>query len=133
MFPAAGATMDRFGRLAAMVPAYGLMALGLFGLALAQSATAAVVASIVMGIGNGLASGTLLTLSSDLAPDNDPGPFLAAIATISDVGKFVGPLVVGVVADSANLSTAAAVLGALLVVAVAWLLLLVGETGEPSG
>lgn len=132
LFPAAGATMDRFGRLWAMVPAYGLMALGLFGLALAGDATTAIVASIVMGIGNGLASGTMLTLSSDLAPAEDPGPFLAAIATISDIGKFAGPLLVGIVADTADLGTAAAVLGGLLVVAVVWLLLVVGETGAPT-
>ena len=132
LFPAAGATMDRFGRLAAMVPAYGLMAVGLFALALAESATAAVVASVVIGIGNGLASGTMLTLSSDLAPAEDPGPFLAAIATVSDIGKFVGPLLVGLVADWASLGSAATALGAMLVFAVVWLLVVVGETGRPS-
>ena len=132
LFPIAGATMDRFGRLAAMVPAYGLMAAGLFGLAVAGSATTAVVASIVVGIGNGFASGTMLTLSSDLAPAEDPGPFLAAIATISDIGKFAGPLLVGVVADSASLATAATVLGALLVIAIVWLVVVVGETGQPT-
>ncbi len=135
LFPLAGATMDRFGRLFAMVPSYGLMAAGLFGLAFADDATTAIIASVVMGIGNGFASGTMLTLSSDLAPADHPGPFLAAIATISDIGKFVGPLLVGIVADNVagdveGLGAAAGVLGAILAFAVVWLVVVVGETGD---
>ncbi len=133
LFPAAGATMDRFGRLWCMVPAYGLMAAGLFWLAFADNAGTAIGASIVIGVGNGLASGTMLTLSSDLAPADDPGPFLAAIATVSDIGKFVGPLLVGLIADAAGLGTSAAALGAMLAVAVVWLIVVVGETrGAPE-
>ena len=133
LFPAAGATMDRFGRLWCMVPAYGLMAVGLFWLAVVDTAATAIAASIVVGVGNGLASGTMLTLSSDLAPADDPGPFLAAIATISDIGKFVGPLLVGLVADAAGLGTSAAALGVMLAVAVVWLIVVVGGTrGTPQ-
>lgn len=134
LFPIAGFVMDRFGRLAAMVPAFSLIAVGLSILGVAETTTMAVVAGAVMGIGNGLSSGALLTLGSDLAPAGSPGPFLAAIAVIQDVGKVLGPLVVGFVGSAASLATASLVLAALMVVVIAWLVFVLGETrGRRTG
>lgn len=133
LFPVAGYTMDRFGRLAAIVPSFGLLGIGLFLLAIADSATAVSVAAVVIGIGNGMGSGTMLTLSSDLAPVVGPSQFLAAMGTIRDAGKIVGPLAVGALADSAGLSTAASVLGVVAFVAIAVIAIGVGETrGRPA-
>jgi MFS family permease len=128
LFPVAGYVLDRFGRLAAMVPSFGLIAIGLVVLGFADTTGAAVVAGAIMGIGNGLSSGSLLTLGSDLAPADAPGPFLAAIAVIQDVGKIIGPLLVGFVGSAASLGTASLVLAGLMVFVIAWLVLVVGET-----
>jgi MFS family permease len=128
LFPVAGFVMDRFGRLAAMIPSFSLIALGLVVLALAESTTAAIGAGVIMGVGNGLSSGSMLTLGSDLTPRGDPAPFLSAIAVVQDVGKIVGPLVVGFVGAAFGLSASAAVLAVLMLTVVLWLLTVVGET-----
>ncbi|MEM7139712.1 MAG: MFS transporter [Actinomycetota bacterium] len=130
LFPVSGWLMDRRGRLASMVPAFSLMALGLVILALADSVAIAVVAGIVMGLGNGLSAGTMLTLSTDMAPVDEPGPFIAGFHTLSGIGTIVGPLAVGWVADAVGLSAAAAVLAAMLAFGVAWIALVIGETGH---
>jgi MFS family permease len=128
LFPVAGFVMDRFGRLAAMIPSFSLIAIGLIVLAMAESTTAAIGAGVIMGVGNGLSSGSMLTLGSDLAPRSDPAPFLAAIAVIQDLGKIIGPLVVGFVGAAFGLSASATVLAVLMVTVVVWLLTVVGET-----
>ena len=130
LFPVAGVVMDRVGRLAAMIPSFGLIAVGLVVLGLADTTFWAVVAGAVMGIGNGLGSGALLTFGSDLAPSQAPGPFLAAIAVIQDVGKIIGPLVVGFVGSATSLGTASFVLAGLMLFVIVWMVVVIGETGD---
>lgn len=129
LFPAAGYVMDRFGRLAAMVPAFGTIAVGLLMLAAADSTRSVVTAGAVIGIGNGLSSGTMLTLGSDLAPSDATGPFLAGLAAMQDGGRVVGPLLVGVIGAGAGLGAASVALAAVLIAAVIWLVFVIGETG----
>lgn len=130
LFPVAGWLSDRFGRLASMVPAFSLMAAGLALLGLADTVTQAVVAGVVMGFGNGLSAGSMLTLSTDLAPADEPGPFIAGFHTLSGSGAFLGPLAVGWVADVHGLGAAALVLAAGLMAGVVWLALVIGETAR---
>lgn len=129
LFPLSGLIMDRYGRLHAMLPAYGLLGVGLALLAVAEGPTMAVVAGAVMGVGNGLSSGSLFTLGSDLAPPESPGPFLGAMAVMTDAGRVAGPLLVGIVADSAGLGWASWALAGVAALAVLWLGLVIGETG----
>ncbi len=129
LFPAAGFVMDRFGRLFAMVPAFATIAVGLVMLGVADSTTAVVVAGAVIGIGNGLSSGTMLTFGSDLAPADATGPFLAGLAAMQDAGRVVGPLLVGAIGAGAGLGAASIALAVVLVAAVAWLVIVIGETG----
>lgn len=129
LFPAAGFVMDRFGRLAAMVPAFGTIAVGLLMLAAADSTRSVVVAGAVIGVGNGLSSGTMLTLGSDLAPADSTGPFLAGLAAMQDGGRVVGPLLVGMIGAGAGLGAASVALAVVLIVAIVWLVTVVGETG----
>ena len=131
LFPIAGWLSDRFGRLTSMVPAFSLMAVGLALLGFADTVTQAVVAGVIMGFGNGLSAGSMLTLSTDLAPADEPGPFIAGFHTLSGAGTFVGPFAVGWVAEAYGLGTAALVLAATLMAGVAWLALVIGETSRP--
>lgn len=133
LFPVAGFVMDRFGRLAAMIPSFSLIAIGLVVLGLADTTRAAIVAGVVMGVGNGLSSGSMLTLGSDLAPRDEPAPILAAIAVIQDMGKIIGPLVVGFVGATIGLSASSLVLAALMATVIVWLLVVVGETSAAHG
>ncbi len=133
LFPVAGYTMDRFGRLAAIVPAFGLLAAGLFLLSARPTTGGIIAAAVVMGIGNGIGSGSMLTVSSDLAPRHAPSEFLGALGTIRDSGKVAGPIIVGILADNASLSTSSFVLGVIALGAVGLFVFGVGETRDWSG
>jgi MFS family permease len=128
LFPAAGYLMDRYGRLAAIVPSFSLLGVGLLLLAGASSHGAIMIAAAVIGIGNGLGSGTMMTLSSDLAPPDSPGEFLAALGTIREIGRILGPLGVGFLADWAGLGTAAFAMALVAFLGVAIMIFGVGET-----
>lgn len=128
VFPLSGVLMDRFGRLYAIVPAFTVMAAGMVLLGLSDTATDVAIASVLIGLGNGATSGAVLTLGADLAPDGEQGPFLAGFNLVSNLGLFIGPLVVGAVADASGLDMAAFALGAILLAGVAWIALVVGET-----
>ena len=128
IFPISGVLMDRFGRLYSIVPAFTVMAIGMVLLGLADTATDVAIASVLIGLGNGATSGAVLTLGADLAPDGEQGPYLAGFNLVSNLGLFVGPFVVGTVADASGLDASAFALGAILMAGVAWIALVVGET-----
>jgi MFS family permease len=128
LFPLSGYVMDRLGRLAAIVPAYALLALGLLSLLVVDSATGVLLSGLVMGLGNGLSAGSLFTLSSDLAPEEGTASFLSAVALLTDGGRVLGPLVVAVVASLGSLDGAAVGLALVMTLGLLWLVAVVGET-----
>ncbi|MHA3723884.1 MFS transporter [Leucobacter sp. HY1910] len=115
LFYASGQITDRFGRLWATTPAMVLMGAGLIVLAftadLANATGWWLAIGAVLGVGNGLSSGLLLTLGSDLAPRGNPAPFFGSWHTISDAGGAAAPLIIAGVA-AVSLPAAAAVMGA---------------------
>jgi len=134
LFPVSGHVMDRLGRLSAMVPAYGLLTVGLFLLASADTTTGVLAAGLVMGVGNGLSSGSLFTLGSDVAPPEGTASFLSAVSVVTDSGRVLGPLLVGLVAAAAGLAWAAVALAVVMALGVLWLAMVVGETSDrPTG
>uniref|UniRef100_UPI00211A3875 MFS transporter n=1 Tax=Microbacterium sp. BF1 TaxID=2821146 RepID=UPI00211A3875 len=76
LFYASGQVMDRFGRLWAAMPAMVLMGAGFLALSFTHDVDAAVLwfgmFAAVLGVGNGLSSGILLTLGADVAPKREP-------------------------------------------------------------
>lgn len=130
LFPVAGHVMDRFGRLYAIVPAFGLLAVGLVALGSANSVAAVIAATVTMGIGNGLSAGTMLTLGSDVAPRAETSDFLAGFAAIQGIGQISGPVIVGLMAVQMSLSASAYALAAVMAAAIAWIVLVVGETKD---
>ncbi|WP_374974701.1 MFS transporter [Microbacterium trichothecenolyticum] len=125
LFYASGQVMDRFGRLWAALPAMILMGAGFVALALThdlpQAAMWFAMFAAVLGVGNGLSSGILLTLGADVAPKADPAPFLGSWRTLTDAGGAVAPLLVSGIAAVASLSVATGIMGAVgLVGAVAF-------------
>lgn len=131
LVPVSGILMDRFGRLWGMVPAFSLAALGLMSLGFAwfgDSLVGVVLAGVLIGVGNGMSSGSLLTLGSDIAPADATSEFLAGFAAIGDLGRVFGPIVVGFVAASFSLGAAAITLALIAAVAILWLISVIGET-----
>ena len=115
LFYASGQVMDRFGRLWAALPAMVLMGAGFVALAfthdLPQAAMWFAMFAAVLGVGNGLSSGILLTLGADAAPKAEPAPFLGSWRTLTDAGGAVAPLLVSGIAAVASLAVATGVMG----------------------
>lgn len=117
LFYASGQVMDRFGRLWAALPAMLLMGLGFIALSFThdgdQAAMWFALFAAVLGVGNGLSSGILLTLGADAAPQEEPAAFLGSWRTLTDAGGAVAPLVVSATAAVFSLSVATGVMGAI--------------------
>lgn len=115
LFYASGQVMDRFGRLWAAMPAMLLMGAGFFALAFTHDGDAAVLwfgmLAAVLGVGNGLSSGILMTLGADSAPQQNPAAFLGSWRTLTDAGGACAPLIVAGVTAIVSLPVAAAVMG----------------------
>ncbi len=116
LFYPAGHIMDTWGRKFAIVPSFLLQGLGMLLIPLATGFTGLMAFAAVIGLGNGLSSGTMMTLGTDLAPEDSLGEFLGVWRFIGDAGGTAGPLAVGAVAGVMSLAASAivlAVIGAL--------------------
>jgi MFS family permease len=99
LFYASGAIMDRFGRRWAAVPtAVGLGVAHLL-VAFAFDSPTFLAIAILMAVVNGVGSGVILVLGSDLAPADARNEFLASYRLLTDAAVAgAGPLLVGVAA-----------------------------------
>lgn len=128
MFIPAGMVMDRFGRKWAIVPSFALLGLGIALLPLTGTFISLALVGAFIGFANGLGSGTMLTISSDLAPPDTRGEFLGIWRFVGDAGFTAAPLIVGTVADLLALSAAALAMGVIGAAAAAVFLFFVPET-----
>lgn len=115
LFYASGQVMDRFGRLWAALPAMVLMSAGFLALSLTHELDTAsmwfAMFAAVLGVGNGLSSGILLTLGADVAPAADPAPFLGSWRTLTDAGGAIAPLLISGITAVLSLPFATAAMG----------------------
>lgn len=115
LFYASGQVMDRFGRLWAAMPAMVLMGAGFLAMSFTHDLDAAVLwfglFAGVLGVGNGLSSGILLTLGADVAPKREPAAFLGSWRTLTDAGGAIAPLLVAAITAVSALPFAAAAMG----------------------
>ncbi len=123
LFYASGQVMDRFGRLWAALPAMVLMGAGFLALSFTHELSSAAMwyamFAAVLGVGNGLSSGILLTLGADVAPPTDPAAFLGSWRTLTDAGGAVAPLIVSALAAVASLSVGVGAMGLIAVLGAA--------------
>lgn len=113
LFYPAGWVMDRFGRKAAIVPSFLLQGIAMALVPLAGGFAGLMAVAALGGLGNGLSSGTMMTLGADLAPRGALAEFLGLWRFIGDLGHMSGPLLVGFVAQAAGLGPSALAVGAL--------------------
>ncbi|MDR0283903.1 MAG: MFS transporter [Propionibacteriaceae bacterium] len=121
LFFLGGFIMDRFGRMWVALPSMVILGIGLASLALAHSAWAVVIVAAVLGLGNGIGSGIIMTLGSDASPDVGRAQFLSGWRLFSDTGNAVGPLALSAVTGLASLGVATVALGGVSVVGAGWL------------
>jgi MFS family permease len=128
LFYPAGYLMDRFGRKFAYVPSFAIQGLGMALIPFTAGFWGLLLAASVIGLGNGLGSGTMMTLGADLAPDDSRGEFLGIWRLIGDAGTTGGPIAVGGIADLLGLSLATFTIAGVGLLAASMLGLLVPET-----
>ncbi|PWC03862.1 MFS transporter [Agromyces badenianii] len=117
LFYASGQIMDRFGRLWSAIPGLLGMAVGHIALAfthdLPSNALWFTGIAVWLGLANGITSGIIMTLGADLAPRQNPAPFLGAFRMIGDTGGAGAPLMIAAVTSIASIMAANVVVGAL--------------------
>lgn len=128
MFYPAGWLMDRRGRKHAIVPSFLIMGLGLLLVPFTTGFGSLLAAGLLIGLGNGVGSGTMMTLGADLAPPDATGEFLGLWRMIGDAGMVGGPLLVGTVAQVTTLGASATAVAMVAVAASGWFALRVPET-----
>lgn len=128
LFYPAGLLMDHRGRKFAIVPCFATQAIGMALIPLSGSFAGLLAVALLIAFGNGLGSGTMMTLGADLAPPKSRGEFLGVWRLIGDSGFTGAPLVVGAVADLVVLPAAALAMSGAGFTAVMIFALLVPET-----
>lgn len=121
LFYPGGAIMDRFGRMWVALPAMLVMGAGFLLLPLSGTAVVIGLVACFMGLGNGISSGIVLTLGSDVAPDEGRRQFLGGWRLCADLGNVAGPGLISLVSLAFPLGAAAIVLGLVTWFGAGWL------------
>jgi MFS family permease len=134
LFYPAGHIMDRYGRKFAMVPCFLTQAVAMAAIPFTHSFAGLLLATALLGLGNGIGSGSMMTLGADLAPRDSIGEFLGAWRLVGDTGHMGAPLVVGGIADLLGLSPATFAIAGFGLLAAGTFAFLVPETltGRPT-
>ncbi len=94
LFYPGGKVMDRFGRLWVAIPSMLVMGVSMALLPLTGSATTLCMVGLVLGLGNGIGSGIIMTIAADVAPEEGRSSFLGVWRLSQDLGESVGPLLI---------------------------------------
>ncbi|HSU73716.1 MAG TPA: MFS transporter [Terrabacter sp.] len=121
LFYPSGWLMDRYGRVAAAVPSMLVLGLGMVVLPLATSLVAVTAAATVLGVGNGLGAGLIMTLGADASPADGRAQFLGGWRLCADLGRAAGPLALSGLSAVLSLGASAVVLGVGALVGAGWL------------
>lgn len=137
-----GFILDRFGRKPVAVAFLSVTSIACLVLALASTSWIAlsyssalawlITATLLLGAGNGLSSGIVVTMGADLAPRSHPEEFIGVWRILNDSGAAVGPAISGAVGGVSSLGTAAVLLAILGVVGIGIVWVLVPETLKRS-
>lgn len=119
MFYPAGMTMDRFGRRRVVVPSMLILGSSLLLMPLAGGVGTFAAVAMLMGLGNGLGSGIIMTIGADISPEGSRAAFLGAWRLFADVGNGLGPVLVSAVTAIASLAAAIAAAGGVAYLAAA--------------
>ncbi|WP_423219037.1 MFS transporter [Zhihengliuella halotolerans] len=103
VFYPAGHVMDRFGRIYSAVPCLLLLGVALALLPLAADVQALAWVGALMGFGNGLGTGIVMTLGADYAPAHARPQFLGIWRLLTDAGMMAGPVALSAVTAVATL------------------------------
>ena len=121
LFYLGGSIMDRLGRRAVAVPAMVIMGV-CFGLLPLTTTFATILTDAVMlGLGNGISSGVVMTLGSDASPAVGRPQFLAGWRLTTGLGQAGGPLLITAITAVAPLAWACVAVAAVGLIGAGWL------------
>ena len=103
VFYPAGKLMDRKGRQWVAIPSTMLMGTALLLIPLTGSFVGLLLAALLIGFGNGISSGLVMTLGADFSPDRGRGQFLGLWRFMADAGSTGGPVLLSGVTAIASL------------------------------
>ena len=103
VFYPAGKVMDRRGRLWVALPSTLIMGTALMLIPLTAGFTSLLLVVLLVGFGNGISSGLVMTLGADFSPDNGRGQFLGLWRFIADAGQTGGPVLLSAVTAAVSL------------------------------
>jgi MFS family permease len=121
VFYPAGKLMDRKGRRWVAVPSMVIMGVALLLTPLTQGATTLLLAAALIGFGNGIGSGMVMTLGADHSPRAGRAHFLGLWRLMSDIGSSCGPALLSSLAALLSLGSGIALTGLLAFAAAAQL------------
>jgi MFS family permease len=105
VFYPAGKVMDKKGRAWVAVPSMLVMAFALMLTPLAHDAATLLAVSLVIGFGNGIGAGMIMTLGADYSPVVGRAHFLGLWRLMADVGSTGGPALLSAVTALVSLAT----------------------------
>jgi MFS family permease len=111
LFYPAGSVMDRFGRKWVAVPSMVMLGLAHLLLPLTGGVASLTGVALLMGIGNGMGAGIIMTLGADASPPVGRAQFLGAFRLCADAGVGAGPFLIAGVTTLGGLAPAVLVMG----------------------
>ncbi len=113
VFYPAGKVMDRRGRAWVAVPSMLILGVAMMLTPFTHSATTLLLASLLIGFGNGIGSGMIMTLGADYSPVVGRAHFLGLWRLMSDMGSTGGPALLSAVTAALSLAAGIWCTGAL--------------------
>lgn len=110
-FYPAGKVMDVYGRRWVAVPSAIIMGIAFLLMPLSHGATTLAFTAMLMGFGNGIGSGIVMTLAADISPEAGRPTFLGIWRELADAGSGVGPVILSAVTAVAGLALGIVVSG----------------------
>lgn len=110
-FYPAGKVMDLRGRRWVAVPCVTIIGVAFMLMPLTHAMVTLVLVAMLMGFGNGIGSGIVMTLAADTSPAVGRLTFLGLWRELSDAGAGIGPVILSVVTGLAGLGAGIVVSG----------------------
>lgn len=104
VFYPAGKVMDRRGRSWVTIPSMVLMGTALLLMPFTVGPVSLLLASLLIGFGNGIGSGMVMTLGADYSPAHGRPQFLGVWRFLSDIGSSGGPAILSGVTAAVSLT-----------------------------
>ncbi len=110
-FYPAGKVMDLYGRRVVAAPSACVLGASFVLMPLTHGAGTLMLVAMIMGFGNGIGSGLVMTMAADVSPRLGRNTFLGVWRELEDVGTGIGPLILSGVTAIASLGAGLAVSG----------------------